>query len=189
MFDSNSYDNPTPLAHTDTLRDVLPRGEVIDGIPLDATKIYTDGSKGETNTIDSGVLIELSGRIIKFQRRNADHASVFRMELIAIMSSLSFINIIRDLAFSEIWIPTDSRSTIQHLSNWPSIGDCTSRSILHLFLTAFGSAPYSSTVGPFSCRPSRERSCGRPCEGGTILWIRKTTRSLHQLRSTTGLKN
>ncbi|GFW85855.1 uncharacterized protein TNCV_855041 [Trichonephila clavipes] len=34
------------------------------------------------------------------------------------------------------------------------------------FSTAFGWAPYSSTVGPFSCRPSRERSCGRPCEGG-----------------------
>ncbi|GFX02725.1 hypothetical protein TNCV_2011691 [Trichonephila clavipes] len=31
---------------------------------------------------------------------------------------------------------------------------------------AFVSTPYSSTVGPFSCRPSRERSCGRPCEGG-----------------------
>ncbi|GFW75930.1 long-chain-fatty-acid--CoA ligase 1 [Trichonephila clavipes] len=30
------------------------------------------------------------------------------------------------------------------------------------------SAPYSSTVGPFSCRPSRERSCGRPCEGGYL---------------------
>ncbi|GFT73966.1 hypothetical protein TNCV_4895821 [Trichonephila clavipes] len=28
MFDSSSYVNPTPLAHTDTLRDVLPRGEV-----------------------------------------------------------------------------------------------------------------------------------------------------------------
>ncbi|GFY24218.1 hypothetical protein TNCV_1012711 [Trichonephila clavipes] len=33
------------------------------------------------------------------------------------------------------------------------------------FSTAFGSAPYSSTMGPFLCRPSRERSCGRPCEG------------------------
>ncbi|GFY31168.1 RNase H domain-containing protein [Trichonephila clavipes] len=28
---------------------------------------------------------------------------------------------------------TDSRSSIQHLSNWPSIGDSTSSSILHLF--------------------------------------------------------
>ncbi|GFX97027.1 hypothetical protein TNCV_1997591 [Trichonephila clavipes] len=27
MFDSSSYDNPTPLAHADTSRDVLPRGE------------------------------------------------------------------------------------------------------------------------------------------------------------------
>ncbi|GFU29590.1 hypothetical protein TNCV_2408281 [Trichonephila clavipes] len=34
------------------------------------------------------------------------------------------------------------------------------------FSTAFESAPYLSTVGPFSCRPSPERSCGRPCEGG-----------------------
>ncbi|GFU51280.1 RNase H domain-containing protein [Trichonephila clavipes] len=54
--------------------------EVIAGIPLDAAKIYTDGSKGETNTTGSGVLIELPGRVIKFQKRNADHASVFRTE-------------------------------------------------------------------------------------------------------------
>ncbi|GFT58904.1 RNase H domain-containing protein [Trichonephila clavipes] len=49
------------------------------------------------------------------------------------MWGLSFINNIRDLAVSEIWILTDSRSSIQHLSNWPSMGDSTSRSILHLF--------------------------------------------------------
>ncbi|GFY29861.1 RNase H domain-containing protein [Trichonephila clavipes] len=47
------------------------------------------------------------------------------------MCGLSFINNIRDLAVSEIWILTDSRSSIQHLSNWPSIGDSTN--ILHLF--------------------------------------------------------
>ncbi|GFX29513.1 RNase H domain-containing protein [Trichonephila clavipes] len=109
------------------------RLRAIAGIPLDAAKIYTDGSKGETNTTGSGVFIELPGRVIKFQRRNTDHASVFRTKPIAIMCGLSFINIIRDLAFSGIWILTDSRSSIQHLSNWPSIGDSTSRSILHLF--------------------------------------------------------
>ncbi|GFX68861.1 RNase H domain-containing protein [Trichonephila clavipes] len=49
------------------------------------------------------------------------------------MCGLSFVNNLRDIAFSEIWILTDSRSSIQHLSNWPSIGDSTSRSILHLF--------------------------------------------------------
>ncbi|GFW03593.1 RNase H domain-containing protein [Trichonephila clavipes] len=31
----------------------------------------------------------------------------------------------------------------------------------------FGSAPYSSTMGPFSCRPFRERSCGRPAKAAT----------------------
>ncbi|GFX87380.1 RNase H domain-containing protein [Trichonephila clavipes] len=117
--------------HPELLKQLALR--VIDGIPLDAAKIYTDGSKGETNITGSGVLIELPGRVIKFQRRNADHASVFRTELIAIMWGLSFINNIRDLAFSEIWILTDSRSSIQHLSNWPSIGDSTSRSILPFF--------------------------------------------------------
>ncbi|GFS56764.1 uncharacterized protein TNCV_2221951 [Trichonephila clavipes] len=81
--------------------------EVIDGIPLDAAKIYIDGSKGETNTNGNGGLIELPGLVIKFQRRNADHASVFRTELIAIMCGLSFINNIRDLAVSEIWILTE----------------------------------------------------------------------------------
>ncbi|GFW07920.1 uncharacterized protein TNCV_3920531 [Trichonephila clavipes] len=29
MFDSSSYDNPTPLAHADTSRDVFPRGELL----------------------------------------------------------------------------------------------------------------------------------------------------------------
>ncbi|GFV87489.1 RNase H domain-containing protein [Trichonephila clavipes] len=107
--------------------------EVIDGIPLDAAKIYTDGSKGETNTTGSGVLIELPGHVIKFQRRNSNHVSVFRTELIAIMCGLSIINNITGLAFSEIWILTDSRSSIQHLWNSSYVGDSTSRSILHLF--------------------------------------------------------
>ncbi|GFT99621.1 transposable element Tc3 transposase [Trichonephila clavipes] len=49
------------------------------------------------------------------------------------MCGLSFINNIRDLAVSEIWILTDSRSSIKHLLNWPSIGDSTRRSILHVF--------------------------------------------------------
>ncbi|GFY07977.1 uncharacterized protein TNCV_2580091 [Trichonephila clavipes] len=41
--------------------------------------------------------------------------------------------------------------------------------ILHVAeIPPFGSARYSSTVGPFSCRPSRERSCGGPCESGYL---------------------
>ncbi|GFX96642.1 uncharacterized protein TNCV_244291 [Trichonephila clavipes] len=168
--------------------------EVIAGIPLDAAKIYTDGSKGETNTTGSGVLIELTGHVIKLQKRNADHASVLRTELIAIMCGLSFIKNLRDLAVSEIWILTDRRSSIQHLSNWPSIGNSTSRSVLHLFQQLSDRHPTVgplSTVVPFSCRPSREGSCGLSLRRRlqAILWIRKTTWSLHRLRSTPGLKN
>ncbi|GFU48175.1 uncharacterized protein TNCV_4230011 [Trichonephila clavipes] len=43
--------------------------EVIDGIPLDAVKIYTDGNKGETNTTGSGVLNELPGGVIKISEK------------------------------------------------------------------------------------------------------------------------
>ncbi|GFX68193.1 hypothetical protein TNCV_1807491 [Trichonephila clavipes] len=111
--------------------------EVIDGIPLVAVKTYTDGSKEETNTTVGGVLIELPGCVIKFQRRNADHASVLRTQPII------------HPTFIELAIYR--RQQQQEYSS--------------AFSTAFGSAPYSSTVGPFSCRHSRELSCGRPCEG------------------------
>ncbi|GFU02143.1 RNase H domain-containing protein [Trichonephila clavipes] len=107
--------------------------EVIDEIPLDAVKIYTDGRKREKNTTGSGISIELPDRVIKFNRRNADHASVFREELIAIMRGLALVKNTRDQPFSEIWIHTDSRSSLQHLSNWPSIDNITSRSIQYLF--------------------------------------------------------
>ncbi|GFV05086.1 RNase H domain-containing protein [Trichonephila clavipes] len=115
--------------------------EVIDGTPLDAVKIYTDGSKGETNTTGSGVLIEIPGCIIKIQGRNADHASFFRTELIAIMCGLSLINSIQDQAFSKIWTLTDSPSSIQHLSNCLYIGDSTNSSILHVFQQLFERHP------------------------------------------------
>ncbi|GFT44017.1 hypothetical protein TNCV_2688781 [Trichonephila clavipes] len=83
------------------------------------------------------------------------------------MCGLSFINNIRDLAVSEIWVLTDSRSSIQHLSNWPSIGDSTSRSILHLFNSfRIGTLFIFHTVVPFSYKPSSrnevtEMICGR----------------------------
>ncbi|GFV84923.1 RNase H domain-containing protein [Trichonephila clavipes] len=53
--------------------------EVVDGILLETVEIYTDGNEGETG---SGVLIELPDHIINIQRRNADHASVFRTEVV-----------------------------------------------------------------------------------------------------------
>ncbi|GFU79878.1 RNase H domain-containing protein [Trichonephila clavipes] len=166
--------------------------EVIAGIPLDAAKIYSDGSKGETNTTGgSGVLIELPGHVIKLQKRNADHASVFRTELIAIMCGLSFINNIRDLAVSEIWILTDSRSSIQHLSNWPFIGDSTSRSILHLFQQLSDRHPIHLQRVPSHAGLLGSEVADDLAKAATnkSMWIRKTTWSLHRLRSTPGLKN
>ncbi|GFU71299.1 uncharacterized protein TNCV_3782841 [Trichonephila clavipes] len=49
MFDPSSYVNPTPLAHADTWRDVIPKGEGIDGqiklleIPSELSCVYLKG--------------------------------------------------------------------------------------------------------------------------------------------------
>ncbi|GFW37153.1 RNase H domain-containing protein [Trichonephila clavipes] len=138
----------------------------------------------ETNTTGSGVLIELPGRVIKIQRRNFDHASVFRTELIAIICGISLINNIRDQAFSAFWILRDNRSSIQHLSNWPSIGGSTSRSILHLFLQISDWHP--SHVGLLGTKMTSDDLAKRLT---VILGTRKTTLYLRQLRSIPGLKN
>ncbi|GFV55642.1 uncharacterized protein TNCV_1821291 [Trichonephila clavipes] len=71
---------------------------VIDAIPLDAVKNCTDGSKGETYTTGCGVLIEIPGRINEIQTTNAEHASVFRTVLIAIIFQISPICIYSGLA-------------------------------------------------------------------------------------------
>ncbi|GFU71921.1 RNase H domain-containing protein [Trichonephila clavipes] len=193
-FDSTDFtSSQLRLLVSSTTKTCRPTGRVVSDDDCGAVgtgQIYTDGSKGETNTTGSGVLIELPGRVIKFQRRNADHAFVFRTKLIAIMCSLSFINIIRDLAFSEIWILTDSRSSIQHLSNWPSIGDSTSRSILHFFQQLSDQHPIHlqwvpSHVGLLGNEVADALRRWLPA----ILWIRKTTWFLHRLRSTPGLRN
>ncbi|GFW05807.1 hypothetical protein TNCV_602791 [Trichonephila clavipes] len=113
------------------------------------------------------------------------------MELIAIMCGLSLVNNMRYQSFTEIWILTDSRFSIQQLSNWPSFGDCTSRSILHLYQQPTDWHPIHSTVDPFPCAPARERSnlmTLRRCLPA-IMWIWKTAWSLRRLRSTPGLKN
>ncbi|GFU50923.1 mariner Mos1 transposase [Trichonephila clavipes] len=51
MFDSSSYDSPTPLAHIDTSRDVLPRGAVqidrkAESLRLQDNAVYFLGSGG-----------------------------------------------------------------------------------------------------------------------------------------------
>ncbi|GFX45043.1 putative RNA-directed DNA polymerase from transposon BS [Trichonephila clavipes] len=64
----------------------------------------------------------------KFIPTNSDFCSVFRSELIAIDEALRIIKTITSP--DEIWILCDSRSAIQHLSDWTNVEDKTSVSIL-----------------------------------------------------------
>ncbi|XP_071037157.1 uncharacterized protein [Parasteatoda tepidariorum] len=60
-------------------------------IPTEAVQIYTDGSKSEDNHTGSGIFIKTQMSEIKIQKRNPDHCSVFRSELIAIDDGLASI--------------------------------------------------------------------------------------------------
>ncbi|GFU65504.1 hypothetical protein TNCV_634271 [Trichonephila clavipes] len=71
------------------------------------------------------------------------------------MCGLSLINNIRDQAFSEIWILTDSQSSIQHFLELAIYRRQHQQENTTPFSIAFRSAPYP--VGPFSCRPAREQ--------------------------------
>ncbi|GFU87096.1 RNase H domain-containing protein [Trichonephila clavipes] len=64
----------------------------------------------------------------KIQRRNPDGCSVFRSELIDIDEALGSLASLPN--GKEIWILSDSRSAIQHLSNWQSVRDNVEVSIL-----------------------------------------------------------
>ncbi|GFW39551.1 hypothetical protein TNCV_3908601 [Trichonephila clavipes] len=56
MFDSSSYDNPTPLARADTSRDVLPRGGTSQGVKseLEEKGISFKKDQGERHTGTTG---------------------------------------------------------------------------------------------------------------------------------------
>ncbi|GFY15542.1 RNase H domain-containing protein [Trichonephila clavipes] len=66
--------------------------------------------------------------ILRIQRRNPDVCSVFRSELLAIDEALVSLASLPN--GTEIWILPDSRSAIQHLSNWKSVRDNVGVSIL-----------------------------------------------------------
>ncbi|GFT85658.1 putative RNA-directed DNA polymerase from transposon BS [Trichonephila clavipes] len=91
-------------------------------------QIYTDGSKDEQNSCGSGIFIKAPNCSHNIKIRNSDFCSVFRSELIAIDEALRIIKTMTSP--DEIWILCDSRSAIQHLSDWTNVGDKTSVSIL-----------------------------------------------------------
>ncbi|GFY10886.1 RNase H domain-containing protein [Trichonephila clavipes] len=95
--------------------------ETIHNIPPDAVHIFTDGSKFDSGKTGSGVVIKNQDAITKIKRLNPNHFSVFRSELIAINAALEHMIFIKGTR--DIWIFTDSNSSIQYLSNWRNIGD------------------------------------------------------------------
>ncbi|UYV85154.1 hypothetical protein LAZ67_X004755, partial [Cordylochernes scorpioides] len=101
--------------------------EIINNIPINAITIYTDGSRDELGHTGSGCLIKTTNGIEKMNRRNPDFCSVFRSELIAIYEALKSI---RNTNYQDIWILTDSRSAIQHLSHTGELRDKVSRNII-----------------------------------------------------------
>ncbi|GFX64569.1 probable RNA-directed DNA polymerase from transposon BS [Trichonephila clavipes] len=86
--------------------------ESINEIPCDAIKIYTDGSRLDDRA-GRGIYIENSGQNFYFCHRNPDFSSVFKSELTAIKLGLE--TIINESDYGELWILSDSRSSLQHL--------------------------------------------------------------------------
>ncbi|UYV81606.1 hypothetical protein LAZ67_20001679 [Cordylochernes scorpioides] len=87
----------------------------------------SEGPINELGHTGSGCLIKTTNGIEKINRRNPDFCSVFRSELIAIDEAVKFI---RNTNYQDIWILTDSRSAIQHLSHTGELIDKVSRNII-----------------------------------------------------------
>ncbi|GBN02057.1 hypothetical protein AVEN_37877-1 [Araneus ventricosus] len=104
--------------------------EIIKDIPVDAVKVYTDGSRNDSDCTGLiGIYIKIHNQELKIQRRNPNFCSVFRSVLIVIDEGLDSLS-----SFScsnEIWILTYSRSSIQHLANWHRVRDNTGMNILN----------------------------------------------------------
>ncbi|GFU47755.1 putative RNA-directed DNA polymerase from transposon BS [Trichonephila clavipes] len=105
--------------------------ETINGIPQSSLKIYTDGNRGKKGISGSGVYIPTPSGTLEFKIKTPNYCSAFRSELIAIRRGLQCAAQLED-RFQEIWILTNSRASIQHLTNWGDIGDQTSMDILSL---------------------------------------------------------
>ncbi|GFV45798.1 RNase H domain-containing protein [Trichonephila clavipes] len=94
-------------------------------------QIYTDGSRGDGEISGSGVHILTPTGVMDIKIKNPVFCSVFRLKLTAIRRGLQYA-CETEVQFQDAWILTDSRASVQHLSNWTSIGDQTSLDILNL---------------------------------------------------------
>ncbi|GFV01763.1 RNase H domain-containing protein [Trichonephila clavipes] len=81
--------------------------------------VYTDGSRDDYYRSCSGIYIKSQDHNLRIQKRNPGGCSVFRSELIAIDDAIGSLPSLPN--GKEIWILSDSRSAIQHLSNWQNL--------------------------------------------------------------------
>ncbi|GBN75792.1 hypothetical protein AVEN_58108-1 [Araneus ventricosus] len=107
--------------------------ELINNIPSQALVLYTDGSKSDSGRTGSGVYAKAEdGLVFRCRFRNPDNCSVFRSELLAIREALNFALHFEN---SDIYILTDSKSSIQYLKNWPEIREKTDQEVISKIAT------------------------------------------------------
>ncbi|GBN80692.1 hypothetical protein AVEN_257969-1 [Araneus ventricosus] len=101
--------------------------ELINNIPSQALVLYTDGSKSDSGRTGSGVYAKAEDGLV-FRCRFRNPGSVFRSELLAIREALNFALHFEN---SDIYVLTDSKSSIQYLKNWPEIREKPGPKLLH----------------------------------------------------------
>ncbi|GBN81868.1 hypothetical protein AVEN_231476-1 [Araneus ventricosus] len=102
--------------------------ELINNIPSQALVLYTDGSKSDSGRTGSGVYAKAEdGLVFRCRFRKQDNCSVFRSELLAIREALNFALHFEN---SDIYILTDSKSSIQYLKNWQEIREKTGQEVI-----------------------------------------------------------
>ncbi|GFX19829.1 RNase H domain-containing protein [Trichonephila clavipes] len=122
------FDLSTPVVKGDLIPDHLRllALEILDGIPSDAIKIYTNSNR-LSDRAGSGIYIEKRGER-SFCHHNPDFSSIFKSKLIALEHGLEAV--LNEQDFGDLWILSDSHSSLQHLCNWITVGDKAGISIL-----------------------------------------------------------
>ncbi|GBM90763.1 hypothetical protein AVEN_188985-1 [Araneus ventricosus] len=122
---------PKHTQHPEMMRQ-LPL-ELINNIPSQALVLYIDGNKSDSGRTGSGVYAKAEdGLVFRCRFRNPDNCSVFRSELLAIREALNFVLHFEN---SDIYILTDSKSSIQYLKNWPEIREKTGQEVISKIAT------------------------------------------------------
>ncbi|GFY06235.1 uncharacterized protein TNCV_2680291 [Trichonephila clavipes] len=89
--------------------------ETIYKIPCEELQTYTDAIVGVGAVSGSEIFIK-KGNSVKICKRNPDYCTIFRAELLAIAETLKMC--FTESVNTDVWVLSDSQSSIQHLSQW-----------------------------------------------------------------------